>query len=47
MTRLTDVMDELDDREARYALAHFLAGWFEKADPGAFALAVDTWEADR
>lgn len=47
MTRLSEVMDSLADREARYDLAHYVAGWFEKSDPAGCEQAVAAWEADR
>lgn len=47
MTRLNDAMDELADREARCDLAHFLAAWFEGANPAGCEQAVAAWEAMR
>ncbi|WP_154402711.1 hypothetical protein [Nocardioides speluncae] len=44
---LSEVMDQLDDREARCDLAHFLAAWFEKSDPDGLEQALAAWEADR
>lgn len=46
MTAQSDAYDGLNDSEIP-ELEAFLAGWFARSDPGAFALAVDTWKANR